>query len=570
LFGVTVAAAFTALRFVSGRSLSVGVTLLWVLSPRHLHNLPHLRDYSKAPFFVLMLLAMAVAFVERRPKRLVALGIVFGAVQGLGFGMRTDVILNFVPFFAMLFAGAADGVFRNLKAKLACAGAAVLAFALVAYPGSKTYTESSSMWHVALLGLSSPYDENLNLNLAGPPYSFPYAFNDTYIEAVVQSYWSRVHPAAAPIALLTRRYDEACQDYFATLVRTFPGDMVTRMLASAVRIFNLPFLLEEGHVPRGVTSPPLVWLSEWRWSLMQALRGFGLLALAGVLVLIGMEGLRYACVAFILLFMWATYPFIEFQGRHIFHFELLVLGVIALGCSLSRRLVRAIAYRGLRRETITQAMKSVATVGALFGVIGVTLVVARSVQAPRAQALLTSYAVARADPLPSKLIPLPGGQIRIAVDVFGASSGRDEVQEAMLEAEFAPDRCGSSSSSLVATFRYEEMDPGFSLQSSRKTTVPFVVGSARPTRVFLPVYSVYRRGRAVSRFVGIEIPGDKAPCIQLSRVEDLSRVPLWLPAILTPDWSDRKLNQRLHVDAAMPPSVWLELFHRWPGLSEIG
>ena len=210
-FGVTVAAAYTALRFVCGRGLSVGVTLLWMLSPRHLHNLPHLRDYSKAPFFVLMLLAMAVAFVERRPRRLVALGIVFGAVQGVGFGMRTDVILNFVPFFAMLFVGAADGVFRNLKAKLACAGAAVLVFSLVAYPVNKTYAESSSMWHIAVLGLSSPYDENLNLNLAGPPYSFPYAFNDSYIEAVVQSYWKRVHPAAAPIAMLTRRYDEACQ-----------------------------------------------------------------------------------------------------------------------------------------------------------------------------------------------------------------------------------------------------------------------------------------------------------------------------------------------------------------------
>ena len=152
-----------------------------------------------------------------------------------------------------------------------------------------------------------------------------------------------------------------------------------------MRIFDLPFLLEEGHVPRGVTSPPLVWLSEWRSSLMQAFKGFGLLALAGVLVLMGMEGLRYACIAFLLLFMWATYPFIEFHGRHIFQFEVLVPAVIALGCSLLRRFVRAIALRGVRRETIAQAVKSAATVGALFAVIGVTLAVARAVQVPRAQ-----------------------------------------------------------------------------------------------------------------------------------------------------------------------------------------
>ena len=84
-----------------------------------------------------------------------------------------------------------------------------------------------------------------------------------------------------------------------------------------------------------------------------------------------------------------------------------------------------------------------------------------------------SYATAPLVPLQSTLIPLPDGTVRVALDVFGAPSGRDGVQEAMLEAEFAPERCGSSSS-IVATFRYEEMDPGFTLQSSREITVPLL------------------------------------------------------------------------------------------------
>src|SRR5580704_9016816 len=124
-FGVTMAAAYATLRFACGRFLSMLVTILWATSTWHLRNLPHLRDYSKTPFFVLMLLAMAIAFVERKPGRLLVLGIVFGIVQGFGYGMRADVALNFIPFFIVLFFATPEGVFDNVRAKLTCAAAAM-------------------------------------------------------------------------------------------------------------------------------------------------------------------------------------------------------------------------------------------------------------------------------------------------------------------------------------------------------------------------------------------------------------------------------------------------------------
>ena len=52
LFAASLAAGYIALRLVAGPVLSIIGVLLWLGSPMHLGNLPHLRDYSKTPFFV--------------------------------------------------------------------------------------------------------------------------------------------------------------------------------------------------------------------------------------------------------------------------------------------------------------------------------------------------------------------------------------------------------------------------------------------------------------------------------------------------------------------------------------
>src|SRR5207253_2204779 len=149
---------------------------------------------------------LGIAAVERRPRRLLALGIAFGAVEGLGFGMRTDMILNFVPFLLVLFAAPHATFVRGLATKLAVATAAAATFIAVSYPVVRTYTQNSSLWHVVLLGLTSPYDENLRIGFPRPAYSFPYVHNDGYIETVIRAYWSRLHPADPPLALVTRAY----------------------------------------------------------------------------------------------------------------------------------------------------------------------------------------------------------------------------------------------------------------------------------------------------------------------------------------------------------------------------
>ena len=66
----------------------------------------------------------------------------------------------------------------------------------------------------------------------------------------------------------------------------------------------------------------------------------GTLMVAGVLVLLGIERVRYMCVGFVLLLALAAYPSLQFQWRHIFHLEFLVFAVIACGWSLVIRMFR--------------------------------------------------------------------------------------------------------------------------------------------------------------------------------------------------------------------------------------
>ena len=94
--------------------------------------------------------------------------------------------------------------------------------------------------------------------------------------------------------MLSRAYDQACQAYFALLAKTFPGDLTTRMVASVERVLNFPFGQPQGHVPVGVSNPTLRSLWEARASLMKTFDGAGPWLMAAVVLLIGMESVRYA------------------------------------------------------------------------------------------------------------------------------------------------------------------------------------------------------------------------------------------------------------------------------------
>ena len=541
LFAVSVGAAYAAVRCGCGRIIALIVVVLWASSYRHLENLPHLRDYSKAPFFILMLLAMGIVAAERRPGRLLAVGAAFGAIQGLGFGMRTDAALNFAPFLLVLFAAASGEGMRALRSRLACAVAALMVFTVVALPILHTYAEKSSLWHVVLLGFTSPYDENLNIGFPRTAYHFPYAYNDSYIEAVVRAFWARLHPADPLVTMLTPAYDRAGRVYFFRIASIFPGDVIARGVSSMAGITNLPFWLPDGDVPIGVASPVMRNIWHARGVAAQSMYGSGLLIIAAVLMIIGIQAPLYALVAFLLVWFWGAFPAIEFQGRHIFQFEFVMLAVIAWAGTLLWRVVATPAP-----DRFPRFVRSVVTLVVLIGAATATLTAARAYQIPKARAFLASYARAAATPLSLSSIALPHNTTRLGVDLFHEPTAREQVEETMLKAEFDFAQCGHPPA-VGPVFRYTVSEPWFEA-FSRET--PLEDLGAPPTRVFLPVYSVVHNGIVVARFAGVEVPTAFARCVRLSRIDDTRDIPLLIPVTMATDWQ-RKLYERVRFGSGL-------------------
>src|SRR5436190_1097379 len=111
--GATIALVYLVFRLVLPRGLSAGLALLWLTSPAQLYVLTALRDYSKAPFFVLTILVIGTIVLRPLSARaMIAVSALLGAALGIGFGFRTDVMVNLAPFVVTVACLAPGGLMR--------------------------------------------------------------------------------------------------------------------------------------------------------------------------------------------------------------------------------------------------------------------------------------------------------------------------------------------------------------------------------------------------------------------------------------------------------------------------
>jgi hypothetical protein len=563
MFAVSLAAAYLVMRFVIGRPLALIGTFLWAISPMHLANVPHLRDYSKAPFFALTALAMALAIRSEKPRTLIALGAVFGFVQGIGFGMRTDVGLNFAPFFLVLFVLGSGALNRNLRSKGVAAGVTLFVFAVTAWPVLNGYRHTEGLWHVSLLGLTTPFDNALNLRRA--PYDFGYLYDDSYMSTVIHAYWYRVHDAAQVSLHNSGLYDEACKEYYRLLLSTFPGDFLTRMAGSALHVLNLPFSISYGIVPIGITNAVATWLSEVRAWIMLAFAGAGPMIAVLLLTLIGMRDRIAVCVAFVVLAFWSTYPYLQFHGRHVFHLEMLVIVIVLWTAALSVRTFRDVYATREWKDAGRRGLQSLAVIAAFICVAIAGIGTARLVQGPRVRAMLGRYADAAVERLDVEHVTEGDRLVRLSPLVFEPADTRARIQQAMLVLEITS-LCDLRE--VPVHVRYEALGTG-ELDFSRDLTVAAPV-HAGASRVFLPVYSIEQADGRLSRFVGVDVPTSSATCVRISRARELEHEPLLLNATLPEDWQSQPVYQPLYIGPLIPERVWLRVARRWPRVAELG
>lgn len=534
-FGSVIALAYGVFRIGMGRVAAVACALGLTTSCIHLTNLPHLRDYAKAPFTLALVLILGLLVVlPVRRWSLLALAVAYGAVLGVGYGFRTDFLVDLPVFVLVLFAFVDGGVFRNLLLKGAATVVFLATFAIVSWPiSSVVYTQGGCQWHVSLLGLQSPFDEYLHV--APAPYDFGYAYSDGYIYQTIDGYAHRMAPASPPLAFCSPEYDRQTSQYLLGIVATFPGDLATRAWGAVLQVAELPF--------ESWASPLKGWMAplyEAREGLLRSRIGWGVSLMAAAILLAGAGSVRLGVFLLFFAAYFGGYPAIQFQQRHHFHLEFMTWW--AFGFLAHQAIARAWSLRrGLPPPgPVIAGIGRAAGVGLASAVlIGGSMGMVRWYQGRAASDLLSSYLAASWIPVDSPQGTLP--------DI----EPRNWPQ--FLAVDFDQSRCLPDPK---VTFRYDPNTPDGDL--SRSVTIGHRSRATGLTRILQPVFEHYRR---------LEFSDETPGCVVGAyRLADLHQFPLLLGATLPPNWRTLPLHQRLaewELDQSLPPFMPLPALSTW-------
>ena len=326
LFGLTTGLAFVLFRLGMGRPLALLCTAAFAVSTSHLSNLPHLRDYAKAPFVLASIVLMA-ALVHGQPsrRRLVIVSGVAGVVLGIGYGFRTDMLACIPPLLLSLWLFAPGGVFTHVSWKAQATAMMLAAFVVAGWTPIRQVTgQGGCQWHVTLLGLSPYFDDGLRVE----PASYDWGpYSDLFLYTAVASHTRPGSSASTGLPYCGTEYDRHTAAYMATIARHVPGDFATRALASIVSILDLPAGWRTSPLPSYDGS-----FYDWRQRRLQSLMGWGPLLIIPLLMLAAAHNLRIGLWALFALLWFGALPMLQFANRHYFHLEWIgwfVFGAIA-------------------------------------------------------------------------------------------------------------------------------------------------------------------------------------------------------------------------------------------------
>jgi hypothetical protein len=535
---------------------------------------PKKRDYAKAPFTV-ALVFMLVALVVRpwRAREVLLLSLGYGLVMGIGYGFRTDLLVDIPPFLVTVALFMPGGVIRNLRLKLAAVGAFAFGFVAAGWPIITSVASGGGcQWHVFLLGLTSPFNDALGV--AGGSYEWGHLYRDEYLWATVSSYASRFRPDLGYIEYCSHQYDVASWEYLRRILIVFPADMVTRAYAAVLQVLDLPFRRFDPPF-----SNHLVLFYRIRAFVLAALNHSGPFLAAAFVLAISWSSVRQALFALFVILYFGGHPAIQFLPRHYFSFEFITWAMLAflveravcLGVALVRnrsgakitierrgrkgRKAETVILSGLRGLCVPTSSRGTDVAlwidgGALAGVrrvvvcaaaaplmLLVPLLLLRWYQQDRAMRLLESYIAASTSPMPMQTVA--PGRFRLsseAGDTFAptqtaavAALGRSRAR--FLEAEFDAAACVPGT---TVTFQY---DPTYQATDFSHAVPLQTRGQAMPTRLFEPVYAGFR---------GIDVSDAAGACFRrLLVVNDADQFPLLLPAELAPGWESQPQYQRI-------------------------
>lgn len=535
LFGSVIALAYGIFRCGVGRAIAALCAVALTISTLHLANLPHLRDYAKAPFVLAHVLILAWLVIRRpRPWQLLTLAAAYGLVLGVGYGFRTDLLADILPFVLAAFAFLPGSVWKNIGLKLAMVGICAVVFVGTAWPVLRqvaTGTGWGCQWHVVLLGLDADY--GLELGLTPSVYQWNSAYSDEYIYTAVSSYHDRTRPPAH-VEYCSPDYDAASGAYLRDIVGHFPGDMAIRGYAAALRVIDAPFPWYDAPLP-----DTLRWLYRPRGAVLKSMAGTARLATLLAIVMLGAYSLRLGLAALLFVVYFGGYPALQFANRHYFHLEFIGWWAMAFVLTQAIRLVRR--RDAGDRPSSPREWRRLGLDGARFAAIAAAMLIMPLV-------VLRAYQHRQFDQLTARLFDAPRVEVPMVVTgdghglrlPGGAIQGVDYdlMRTAYLDVHLDLAACPAG---VPLAASYDPTYPVFNFSGSIRTLPP----GTKSERVLLPIYRYFQ---------GFDLGTAPARCVtRVERLAFVRKLPL-LPVLTLPhDWRTLPAHQSLGDIRWLPP-----------------
>ena len=228
-------AVYGIMRLGMGRLLAVVLSVFFVLSPQMFTMLPSLRDFSKAPFLLMLIFLLGTLIKYRfRFGALLALAAGLGLLNGIAMGFRQDALVFVAPGLAILTAAVIREGRPFQWRRVLVPVVFLLAFWAAGHPMLGRMEGGAQPYHPMVQGFSMKRAASLGLE---PGAYEPLASGgDNYAFSMLNEYYRRVNKEPENCFAFNSRGSEiAGRQFLLDMALNFPGDLLARGYAALLR-----------------------------------------------------------------------------------------------------------------------------------------------------------------------------------------------------------------------------------------------------------------------------------------------------------------------------------------------
>lgn len=510
LFCLTILGAYCVFRLGMNVILAFLFSLCLVYSTLHLSFLPHLRDYSVAPFalWFIWLLGLLVTREYSFKKSLILVSVI-GVILGLSFGFRSDLLVCLpVVFITILFFLSNKKL--KLKEKCILSLTFLVAFLLVTGPiFFQLFGTGSNLAHVTILGLFEPFSLGLGLQNNDATYSQGYLYQDEYVALLLKEYSQRV--LHQPLVVFGKQYDHAGVLFLIDWLKNFPADFFIRVVGSVNKLAFSPLGFFNEHP-----------ISIYHFSLNSILFFCAPIA---VLIILAFYSIRLSLFFLCLIIYLAGYSVMQFDKRHFFYLEF--INIWCLGFTIQMIWLCLSKFKIWNRNNFKTVIHKYQVVFPLITIVLIGMISLQAVrwyQSNHLKELFTFYLNAKTIDIATRDFSENGKTIIKLLDE------NDTPKDKYLKITFSP-LCSKKILKFALKFS------GLILPQHSSV---FFVDNYKKGALFYPIY------QSSKTFEGIEIaPTDRACIKNIVIVANDENIKLW-PVLWLPDfWENKELYQHL-------------------------